>query len=79
MVLATNTQARVLPRVVEERCRACRKCVARSECRSKALRQIDRGEPPVVDVALCYGCHKCVPACPWGAIVVPPVTGGSDV
>lgn len=79
MVLATNTQARVVPRVLEERCRACRKCVARSECRSKALRQIDPGEPPVVDAALCYGCHKCVPACPWEAIVLPSMAGGSDV
>lgn len=79
MVLATTTQARVVPRVLEERCRACRRCVARSECRSKALRQIDPGEPPVVDAGLCYGCHKCVLACPWEAIVLPPAAGGSNV
>ncbi|MGB9723911.1 MAG: 4Fe-4S binding protein [Chloroflexia bacterium] len=79
MALATNTQARIVPRVLEDRCRVCRKCPARQVCRSKALRRIDPGEPPVVDAALCYGCHQCVPACPWQAIVLPRSVGGSDV
>lgn len=67
---ATNTQARVVPRVLEERCRACRKCPARRACRTKALVQLDIGEAPFVDAALCYGCHACLPACPFGAIRV---------
>ena len=68
--LATNTQARVIPVIVEERCLACRRCVARQSCKTKALVQLDPGESPVVDAARCYGCHTCVPACPAGAIVV---------
>lgn len=70
VVQATNTQARVVPRVLVDRCQACYKCVARQSCKTKALLQLDRGEPPFVDAALCYGCHKCVLACPFGAIVV---------
>ncbi len=70
IVQATNTQARVVPRVVDDLCLACRRCVARQECKTKALVQIDPGEPPLVDGARCYGCHKCVAACPAGAIVV---------
>lgn len=65
---ATNTQARIVPRVLEERCQACRKCLARQSCKTKALLQVDEGEAPFVDAARCYGCHACVPACPWGAI-----------
>jgi len=70
LVQATNTRARAVPCVLEERCQACRKCPARTECWTKALLQIDPGEAPVVESSLCYGCHKCVPACPYGAIVL---------
>ncbi len=59
-----------VPYVLDEKCLACRKCVARASCRSKAILQIDPGEPPFIDGNLCYGCHVCVPACPSGAIVV---------
>ncbi len=69
-VQATNTQGRVIPRVALEECRACHRCVARQSCRTKALVQVDLGEAPAVDAAHCYGCHSCVPACPFGAIVV---------
>jgi MinD superfamily P-loop ATPase len=70
VIQATNTQARVIPRIVDEFCFECHKCVARQVCRTKALLQIDRGEAPVVDGAICYGCHNCVAACPAGAIVL---------
>jgi Fe-S-cluster-containing hydrogenase component 2 len=70
VVQATNTQARVVPRVLDELCRSCRRCVARGACKTKALVQIDPGEAPMVNGATCYGCHKCVPACPFGAIVL---------
>lgn len=69
-VQATNTQARKVPRVLDELCQACNKCVARKVCRTKALLQIDPGEPPVVEPSLCYGCHQCVALCPVGAIMV---------
>jgi MinD superfamily P-loop ATPase len=70
IVQATNTQARVVPRVMDEYCLECPKCVARQVCRTKALLQIDPGEAPMVDGSICYGCHKCVAACPVGAIVI---------
>ncbi len=59
-----------VPRVDEDLCRACRKCLARKECRVKALVVLDPGEPPFVDANLCYGCLVCVPACPYEAIRV---------
>ncbi|MBN1484544.1 MAG: 4Fe-4S binding protein [Chloroflexia bacterium] len=68
---ATNTAARVIPRVDSAICLSCARCTARQACRTKALLQIDPGEPPFVDPSLCYGCHQCLPACPAGAIVLP--------
>jgi MinD superfamily P-loop ATPase len=64
----TRAQLTAVPRVVDELCSACRKCVARGACRSKAILQIDPGEPPFIDPNLCYGCNACIPACPNGAI-----------
>jgi len=64
-----KAQANAVPFIVAEHCRACHKCVARSVCRSKAILQIDRGEPPFIDGNLCYGCQVCIAACPHGAIV----------
>lgn len=66
---STKAQATAIPIVVDELCQRCRKCVARQVCRTKAIVQIDRGEPPFVDGSLCYGCQACIPACPYGAIV----------
>lgn len=66
----TKAQVTAIPHVVDDRCQACRKCLARSVCRTKAILQIDPGEPPFIDANLCYGCHACVPACPHGAIVL---------
>jgi MinD superfamily P-loop ATPase len=65
-----KAQTTAVPRVVDELCLACRKCVARRACRSKAILQIDPGEPPFIDANLCYGCNACIPACPQGAIVL---------
>ena len=69
VVQATNTSARVPPRVQDELCRSCARCVARASCKTKALVQVDPGEAPAVDGSRCYGCYSCVPACPFGAIV----------
>jgi len=65
-----KARAGAVPRVVEELCNACRKCLARSVCRTKAILQIDPGEPPLIDGNLCYGCLACIPVCPQGAIVL---------
>ena len=66
----TKAQVRSIPQVVDDLCLACRKCQARTVCRTKAILQIDPGEPPFIDANLCYGCLACIPACPQGAIVL---------
>ena len=71
MVLqTTKAQAAAIPHVVDDLCQSCRKCMAREVCRSKALLQLDPGEPPFIDPSRCYGCRTCIPACPHGAIVL---------
>lgn len=65
----TKAQVTAVPHVDEALCHACRKCAARAVCRSKAIVQIDAGEPPVIDPSKCYGCAACLTACPFGAIV----------
>ncbi|GAB4251667.1 MAG: hypothetical protein Kow00129_12550 [Thermoleophilia bacterium] len=50
------------------KCRACSKCTARKSCRTKALIQLDPGEPAVVKASDCMGCGDCVEACPYDAI-----------
>jgi MinD superfamily P-loop ATPase len=62
--------AAAVPHVMDELCNKCRKCLARSVCRTKAILQIDPGEPPFIDGNLCYGCLACIPVCPQGAIVL---------
>jgi MinD superfamily P-loop ATPase len=66
-----KAQVTAVPRIDDKVCRACRKCVARQVCRSKAILQIDPGEPPIVDPSRCYGCNACLTACPFDAIVLP--------
>jgi MinD superfamily P-loop ATPase len=67
----TKAQVTAVPHVIDELCLACRKCVARKVCRSKAILQLDPGEPPFIDSNRCYGCRACIPACPNGAIALP--------
>jgi len=70
----TKAQVTAIPHVVDEKCQACRKCLARKVCRTKAILQLDPGEPPFIDASLCYGCHVCIPTCPNGAIVLDSLT-----
>jgi MinD superfamily P-loop ATPase len=70
VIESTKAQTLAIPHVVDELCQACRKCLAREVCRSKAILQIDRGEPPFIDPSRCYGCRVCIPACPNGAITL---------
>jgi MinD superfamily P-loop ATPase len=66
----TKAQVTAVPHVVDDLCHACRKCLARDVCRTKAILQIDPGEPPFIDPNRCYGCNACIPACPHGAIAL---------
>jgi len=65
----TKAQVTAVPRIEDALCRTCRKCVAREVCRTKAILQVDPGEPPFIDASRCYGCRACIPACPSGAIM----------
>ena len=66
-----KAQSVTIPYVDDTLCKACRKCVARAVCRSKAIIVLDPGEPPFIDASRCYGCQLCVTECPFGAIQVP--------
>jgi MinD superfamily P-loop ATPase len=70
VIETTKAQLSTIPHIVDELCLACRKCQAREVCRSKAILQIDRGEPPFIDPNRCYGCRACIPVCPAGALVL---------
>jgi MinD superfamily P-loop ATPase len=59
-----------VPNVDTEKCRGCRKCLARNFCRLKALVQIDSNELPYIDHELCRGCLVCLEECPFGAIQI---------
>lgn len=70
VIETTKAQTAAIPYVVDDLCHACRKCLARDVCRTKAILQLDPGEPPFIDPSRCYGCLACLPACPNEAIVV---------
>ncbi len=72
--MSLTSGARSAPQIDGDLCRACGRCVARSVCRTKAIRTIDPDEPPYIDLHLCLACYECVPACPSGAILRPTVT-----
>jgi MinD superfamily P-loop ATPase len=65
----TKAQATAIPHVDDDKCEACRRCLARAVCKSKAILQLDPGESPFIDSSRCYACYVCIPACPNGAIV----------
>ncbi len=51
-------------------CRACEPCTARLVCKTRAVVQIDAGEPALIDSSRCNGCGDCLPACPYAAIAL---------
>lgn len=51
-----------------EVCRGCTPCLARKVCRTRAIVQMETGEPVFIEIERCNGCNKCVPACPYAAI-----------
>ena len=46
------------------------RCVARKQCPTKAIVQLDPGEMPQIDPSLCRGCSDCLAACPARAIIL---------
>ncbi len=53
----------------ETRCLLCEECLARRACRGNAIRIIDRGEAPFLDMSRCWGCMVCIPVCPGQAVM----------
>jgi MinD superfamily P-loop ATPase len=53
----------------EDRCHVCGKCLAKTVCRGNAIRVIDRGETPFIDMSRCWACMVCMSACPFDAVV----------
>ena len=67
----TNGTARsnITLSIDEARCQVCGTCYAKTICRGNAIRVIDRGEAPFVDMSRCWGCLKCILACPFDAVI----------
>jgi Pyruvate/2-oxoacid:ferredoxin oxidoreductase delta subunit len=63
-----TARAHIVLEVDEDLCQVCDDCVAKHECRGSAIRIIDRGEAPFVDMARCWGCLLCTYTCPHGAV-----------
>jgi len=55
--------------VDDNRCQACRHCVAQQVCKIRAIVRIDLDEPPFIDVHRCHGCKVCLSECPFDAII----------
>ena len=70
VIETTKTQVTAIPHVVDELCQVCRKCLARTVCKSKAIVQLDPDESPFIDASRCYGCHLCITTCPYEAVVL---------
>jgi MinD superfamily P-loop ATPase len=70
VIETTKTQVTAIPHVEDELCQVCRKCLARTVCKSKAIVQLDPDESPFIDASRCYGCHLCITTCPHEAIAL---------
>ncbi len=55
-------------------CRTCERCQARSVCRTRAIRQLEPADLPIIEEERCRGCLVCLPACPYGAVTGPAVS-----
>jgi electron transfer flavoprotein alpha subunit len=68
-----NTEKKIkkplgVARLIPNKCIACgARCQA--ECRVKAVIMNEKGEP-VIDIAKCTGCRRCIKACPAAAVEI---------
>ncbi|MBN1564543.1 MAG: 4Fe-4S binding protein [Anaerolineae bacterium] len=60
---------RIALMIDEDRCQVCDVCLAKSKCKGNAIRIIDKGEVPFLDMSRCWGCMVCMTACVNDAIV----------
>ncbi len=67
--MRANGHNNVILTIDQQACYGCRRCLGARVCPSKAIRSIDPGEAPYIDVDLCRECMVCIPACPSGAII----------
>ena len=51
-------------------CQVCSMCEAAKACNVRAIVHMDPDESPYLDVRRCYDCRICIPACPYGAIMM---------
>jgi MinD superfamily P-loop ATPase len=58
------------PEINWQICQTCEPCQARLACKTRAILQIDPGEPPYVEIVRCNSCAACVLACCCGAIIM---------
>jgi len=65
----STARTKVQLAIDEARCHMCGECLARQSCRGNAIRFIDRGEPPFLDMSRCWGCLVCVQTCPHEAVI----------
>ncbi len=53
----------------DDLCHHCRHCLASDDCRGNAFVRFDPADTPFIDMSKCWGCLKCVVACPFEAII----------
>ena len=57
-------------RVDDGLCQICPECLAAQACKVRAIVRYDSDEAPYLDVQRCYDCRLCLPACPFGALII---------
>lgn len=67
--MSVGTARNIMLEIDMNLCKACKKCLAQVVCKGNAIRVIDRGEAPFLDMSRCWGCMLCITECPSNAII----------
>ena len=68
--MTTGTQRSHITLIIDEdRCQVCDECLAKRTCKGNAIRIIDKGEAPFLDMSRCWGCMVCITTCEYNAVV----------